>query len=391
MDIMLDFDQLQTPVWIYDTVNFRIHWGNKSALALWEADSLEELTARDFSTDASDAVYQTLLSYLDEFRAGRTISRWWRLSPKGRAKDVFCRYSGVTLEDGHMAMLVEGLEPSDQLMGAGFFASTLLALSNEQGFLVSKNAALIEKFGRQCHHFSHILTYPEQSDLLLQAVLTQGYHVEDIKVSTLSGELWHSIELRRIERNGTVHVSITLQNIHERKVRELEHQALAFLDPLTGALNRNGLIHRVMPMIEKQQPFTIYYLDLDGFKPINDSYGHATGDELLNEVTRRLTSQVGNRGCVARMGGDEFVVVVPAEPGFNQADTASVLLELIASQYRVSATPVALMLSVSLGSSSFPGDDKDFSLLLANADAAMYNAKAQGRRRWVAYSADMQP
>ena len=71
MDIMLDFDQLQTPVWIYDTVNFRIHWGNKSALALWEADSLEELTARDFSTDASDAVYQTLLSYLDEFRAGR--------------------------------------------------------------------------------------------------------------------------------------------------------------------------------------------------------------------------------------------------------------------------------------------------------------------------------
>ena len=78
-------------------------------------------------------------------------------------------------------------------------------------------------------------------------------------------------------------------------------------------------------------------------------------------------------------------------PGLIRRIRPAFCWKLIASQYRVSATPVALMLSVSLGSSSFPGDDKDFSLLLANADAAMYNAKALGRRRWVAYSADMQP
>lgn len=386
---MLDFDQIQTPIWIYDTVNSRIHWGNKSALLLWEADSLDELTARDFSTDASDAVYQTLLSYLDEFRKGKTISRWWRLSPKGQSKEVFCRYSGITLEDGHMAMLVEGLEPTDQLIGSGFSGSTLLALSDEGGDLVSKNPALLEKFGHECNHLANVLQYPEQSAVLLQIVLTQGYHEEDIKVSTLVGEFWHSIELRRIERNGTTRISITLQNIHERKNRELEHQAMAFLDPLTGALNRNGLMQRVMPLIEKQTPFTLFYLDLDGFKPINDSYGHAAGDELLNEVTQRLTTQVGDSGLVARMGGDEFVVVVRAASADEKPATAAVLLELIASRYHVSATPLSVMLSVSLGSSSFPEDDSDFSLLLANADAAMYNAKAMGRRRWVDYSAGM--
>ena len=74
-------DDLMTPVWIYDTTRFCIYWANKPALALWGSESLQELTSRDFQPETSEAVHQTLLSYLENFERGEAICRWWRLSP----------------------------------------------------------------------------------------------------------------------------------------------------------------------------------------------------------------------------------------------------------------------------------------------------------------------
>lgn len=382
---MLQFDQLQTPVWIYDTVNFRIHWANRTALRLWQAEDLAELTSRDFRTDASDAVYQTLLTYLDEFEKGRSICHWWQLSPLGKAKDVYCQFSGVRLEGGRMAMLVEGVEMDAHL----FSGSAVVALYDESGAMVSASPSLLEQFGGQTKYLSDLLLYSEQSEVLLQIVHEQGGHQEDIKVKTLRGTRWYSIELRRTRNEGGL-LTVTLQDIHERKSRELQLQSMALLDPLTGVLNRNGMMQKLAPFLEREVPFTLYYLDLDGFKPINDSYGHAAGDELLVEVAKRLTSHATEQGIIARIGGDEFIVAVEGcEAATGQACLATALVNSLSGQYRVSQNSLSIALSVSVGVARFPEHDRDLNLLLADADTAMYVAKDRGRRCWIEYRQGM--
>ena len=100
---------LRSPIWVYDIVGQRMNWANAAALELWEADNLEELCTRDFSRDQSQAVQQTLLSYLERFEHGESIDVWWEIVPKGIKKRVFCRLSGVTIE-------VQGKEQTAKLL-----------------------------------------------------------------------------------------------------------------------------------------------------------------------------------------------------------------------------------------------------------------------------------
>lgn len=390
---MLHFDQLQTPVWIYDTLNSRIHWANQSALRLWQADSLEELTARDFSAGASDAVQQTLLTYLDEFEKGRTLRHWWRLTPKGQVREVYCQFSGVRLEDGRMAMLVEGVEQDEQITPPTFYGSAVITLFDVRGALVSASDYQRERFGAGICALSDLLLYPDQAPLLIEIALSQGYHQEDIKLQSRQGVRWHSIELRRTRRGDEQMVAVTLHDIHDRKTLELKLQEQARTDALTGILNRNGLALELRPFFEQQTPFTLIYIDLDGFKPINDSYGHCAGDELLIEVARRLSERAGARACVSRIGGDEFVVAITqTQLAVQQQDDsayAEALLDAVSGSYSVAGTPLPVQLSASIGFASYPEHDLELPLLLADADTAMYAAKHSGRRRCLRYRPGM--
>lgn len=387
---MLHFDQLQTPVWIYDTVNFRMHWANNSALRLWQADDLSELTSRDFRTDASDAVYQTLLTYLDEFEKGHSICRWWRLTPQGQVKNVYCQFSGIRLTDGHMAMLVEGLETDKDQLNPLFGGTAVVSLLDAKGDLISASPSLQEQFGGQIHQLADLLQYPDQAPVLLRIVSEQGFHQEDIRVKALSGSRWYSIELRRARNIADGQFTVTLQDINDRKSRELQFQQMALLDPLTGILNRTGMVQKLSPLVERDIPFALFYLDLDGFKPINDSFGHGAGDELLLEVANRLRKLAGEDSMIARIGGDEFIVAVEnAVLEDERRQFASALVETVSGQYRVLEETLLISLSVSVGIACFPEHEKDLSLLLADADTAMYVAKGSGRRCWLEYRQGM--
>ena len=387
---MLHFDQLQTPVWIYDTVNFRIHWANSSALDLWQADSLPELTSRDFRTDASDAVYQTLLTYLDEFEKGHSICRWWRLSPQGQVKDVYCQFSGIRLDDGHMAMLVEGLETDKDQLNPLFSGAAVVSLLDAKGDLISASPSLQEQFGGQIHQLANLLQYPEQVPVLLKIVSEQSFHQEDIRVKTLRGCRWYSIELRRARSAAEGQFTVTLQDIHDRKSRELQFQQMALLDPLTGILNRTGMMQKLSLLVERDISFSLFYLDLDGFKPINDSFGHGAGDELLLEVANRLRQLAGEGTMIARIGGDEFIVAVENAASEEQRrDFASSIVATVSGQYRVVKESMEISLSVSVGIACFPEHEQDLNLLLADADTAMYMAKNSGRRCWLEYRQGM--
>lgn len=162
---------------------------------------------------------------------------------------------------------------------------------------------------------------------------------------------------------------------HEHQLRER-----ATRDSLTGLLNRFGLVEAVDRLVQAQAatPFAVVYMDLDGFKEINDAYGHDVGDCVLREVAARLRNCIGPRAlAMARPGGDEFVFVLPADAqAALRADIESVMQ---AVRVPYSVPPRLLPLAASLGMAQYPAHGTSQDELLKHADLAMYTAKGSGR------------
>ncbi|HVZ49519.1 MAG TPA: diguanylate cyclase [Gemmatimonadaceae bacterium] len=167
------------------------------------------------------------------------------------------------------------------------------------------------------------------------------------------------------------------------EVRQAErYQAtLARVDPLTGLLNRRALYDigaRVCARCRKVQlPVAIAYIDLDGFKGINDTAGHEAGDRLLKEVADRLQLAVRPTDLVARLGGDEFAILLP-ELRPESADTA---LERVRAAVSAVLTPAGAPVTASIGAVGFTDPPDHLDGMIARADEALYRAKREGRNR----------
>jgi diguanylate cyclase (GGDEF)-like protein/PAS domain S-box-containing protein len=182
-------------------------------------------------------------------------------------------------------------------------------------------------------------------------------------------------------------VDITTRVEHERRINQLIN-----FDPLTGLPNRNLLHDRVSQAIHAASRsgshLAILFLDLDHFKNVNDTLGHSTGDELLVEVGKRLKASVRESDTVARIGGDEFVIVLADADATDASAVATKLLDSLSQPYTIgthllSATP-------SIGVAMYPEDGTEFGVLYQHADAAMYQAKGDGRNGFRFFTAEMQ-
>ena len=173
---------------------------------------------------------------------------------------------------------------------------------------------------------------------------------------------------------------ITAEKAHEDKIREL-----AFTDSLTGLANR-ALLHSRLDQaagkgLRSQSAFAVLFIDLDNFKSINDSLGHELGDEALRIQAQRLKGQVRKSDTIARMGGDEFVILLEDIDDENHISAfAQKILDTLAKPLVVASH--TLQLTCAIGISTFPNDGKDRVSLMRNADTAMYDAKAQGRNNF---------
>jgi len=181
-------------------------------------------------------------------------------------------------------------------------------------------------------------------------------------------------------------------DITERKRREEYTQHVAHHDHLTGLPNRALLTDRLqLALLQAQRsrkPLALLMLDLDHFKRVNDTLGHHVGDELLVTVAKRLLTCVRGADTVARMGGDEFVVVLPEVSDVDAAERiARNILEAISQPVTIGSHE--LNVTPSIGISLYPRDGSDANTLLRNADTAMYRAKADGRRGISLFSAEM--
>jgi diguanylate cyclase (GGDEF)-like protein/PAS domain S-box-containing protein len=194
--------------------------------------------------------------------------------------------------------------------------------------------------------------------------------------------VWCQLTSRRI---GDAACILVLTDITSLKRREELAWHQANHDELTGLPNRRQLgehARRVLSVaLQKRRLAAVLVLDLDGFKEVNDLFGHHYGDGLLKRVALRLASVLRDYDVVARTGGDEFVVLLPE---IEQPSTAMVVAEklIAAASENVENLGRSQRLHASVGVALFPSDGHDFESLLAAADGAMYAAKAAGKNRY---------
>jgi diguanylate cyclase (GGDEF)-like protein/PAS domain S-box-containing protein len=178
---------------------------------------------------------------------------------------------------------------------------------------------------------------------------------------------------------------VLLADVTERRRKDEEIWRQANFDILTGLPNRALMMDRLERMIShaRRHPsmVVVLFVDLDRFKPVNDNFGHDTGDLLLCEVARRLEALFRDEDTVARMGGDEFVVLMPrnADKAAVEA-TATKIVESLSRPFQIGDQ--ALEISCSVGIARFPDDGDTAAVLLHKADVAMYRAKEMGRATW---------
>lgn len=203
---------------------------------------------------------------------------------------------------------------------------------------------------------------------------------------------WLHVSVIRDAANKPGHYIVGFVDISDRKRAEERIEFMAFHDPLTGLPNRRLAMERLelaIALADRSGSRTaLMFLDLDNFKTINDSFGHAIGDLLLQAVASRLTHCIRDSDTICRQGGDEFLIVLG-----NVQDTDAIttvtekILETLAATFDVEGNELST--SSSIGIAVFPDDGRDIDTLLKRADTAMYHAKEAGRNAYSFFTKQM--
>jgi diguanylate cyclase (GGDEF)-like protein len=208
--------------------------------------------------------------------------------------------------------------------------------------------------------------------------VARDFTADDLKLlDALSNQAGASLEHDRLEQTVW-----RLQELQE----QLEHQA--FHDPLTGLANRVLFVDRVAHALSRRGgKVTVLFLDLDDFKVVNDRYGHANGDELLRQVAHRVRACLRPVDTPARMGGDEFAILLEDADGHTLMDVAERIVAAFRDPFLLSGTEVRVKGSLGVASNVTGAETAED--LLRNADVAMYTAKTSGKDRFASFEPEM--
>ncbi|MEM6712697.1 MAG: EAL domain-containing protein [Pseudomonadota bacterium] len=381
-------DGLNTPLWIFDIDRSRIAWANRAALDIWQAGSLDELIERDMSGDMSMAVAQRLQQYQEDFLDhDAAFTELWTLYPGGVPTSLDVVFKGYRLEDGRMGMLCEArAQPENtpetlRSAEALLHTSVMISLYDMQGEpLYCNPAARASHLDSTVNVHQRFANQSESGKLMAQLQKSGGCR-RSARVRTKKGIRWHEITGRECIDAVTGERAFLFSEIDISDLKDTEKRVryLADHDVVTGLPNRN-YVRSTMPeelkvASEKGRSLSFLIVDLDHFKTVNDTLGHAAGDELLIQVGNKLSELTGDKGTVARFGGDEFLICLQECDDVEKF--CSGLLEQFSEETVIENNK--FLITLSIGVSRFPEDGQDLSTLLKNADVALYEAKDRGR------------
>lgn len=213
-----------------------------------------------------------------------------------------------------------------------------------------------------------------------------------------SGEqypVWVRINAVRDDLGSLSGYVLVVSDITHRKQAEEELVRQATRDPLTGLANRNLFIRHLEETVDRAAhagtSCGLLFVDLDGFKEVNDTLGHDAGDDVLKDVARRLRGTLRASDEVARLAGDEFVIILGEVQKFEDAEkVAAKVVEVLHQPYQVTGGAEVSGVSASVGVAVFPSDARASDSLIKAADAAMYRAKRQGKNCWRSFHGESQ-
>ncbi|MDP2077051.1 MAG: EAL domain-containing protein [Sulfuricurvum sp.] len=251
--------------------------------------------------------------------------------------------------------------------------------------VIGKNPRLLQSGSTPAH------AYDSMWDALVRQEKWQGEFINKRKDGT---NYIYSINIAPVlDKEGkTTHYIAIEEDISEQKKTQEKIHYLANFDPLTALPNRMQMddhLQYTLNLAKRNEgSFALIFLDLDHFKSINDTLGHSIGDLLLMELSKRLSAAVREEDTVSRMGGDEFILLLPETDANGAAQVAQKLLSSIANPFKLANHE--LTVTASIGIALYPSDGTDIETLSKNADVAMYRAKQEGRNAYCFFTHEMQ-
>ncbi|WP_415713941.1 putative bifunctional diguanylate cyclase/phosphodiesterase [Roseibium sp.] len=396
------YDRQDTGLWIFDIDYKRVLWANRKALEITDSETLEELQSRDMGADMSHSVEQRLRQYQTDFGQNEDASfkEIWTLYPKGKARVLQVVMSGIRLLDGRMALLCEGRDHQEQepdtlrSVEALMHTTVMISLFSRDGKALYRNTASRGARVSKETNFEEQFVNPVEARELLRQVEDERTSRRVANILTKDGARWHELTIRACNDAVTGQPAYLVSEIDVTELHETKERAqyLASHDTLTGLSNRTYLKERLSQVmqnaLEKDLTATLYLVDLDDFKMVNDSMGHAAGDALLQLVATKLMKLVGPDDIVARLGGDEFLICHLEKPNNHYADWfGRALLTAFERHQIIEGKPRHVGLSI--GYAHYPDDGANIDQLMRHADLALYQAKTSPKKKCVRFRESM--
>ena len=371
--------------------------GQEAAILCASTDEYARLS------QAAGADFVAGRAFLGDVQARRKDGTAARFHISGRLIDPDAAESEVvwTFEDiSERQEMLQRLELAQRVFDS---SSEAIVVTDAENRIVSVNGAFeritgysaAEVMGRNPGSFKSGRHDASFYQSMWQSLRDKGHWQGEIWDRRKDGSIYPKLVCMDVMREpgsgNIVNYVAVFSDFSDRKASEEKVNYLAYHDPLTGLSNRLALNvhleHQLAVARRNGTRVALLFIDLDGFKPVNDTHGHAEGDKLLVTLAARLRRKARESDLVARLGGDEFVIVM--EGGFTDQKLATIAADLVAVVSEPCPLTVGdVQVSCSMGVACAPRDGGTPEVLLKSADAAMYLAKAAGRGRYVFFNRD---
>lgn len=401
------YELIPNVVWIFDLDKHGWWWGNSTAVEFWGLNNLQELIDKDLSGDTQGARDRTLQTFELAAKDGLTVDPWTTY-PNGKPKTLLMMHRAVLLgpdkHRGIIAYINEEVNLGEQpenllLMEAMRYTRVPATTYTFDGEPLVENPAATNAYNHLHDQpmpegscvFIERFADPEEGRTCLARIQREEEGRWDYIMQTSAGERRHSLDIRRTRHplNGdflflVVEYDFTelYDALEEVETARARLHDIAMKDTLTGVNSLHYMQEAAKTEIAHAErhnlQLAVMFIDLDGFKSINDAFGHDVGDNVLCELAQRVQATIRSEDMLARIGGDEFVVLL--SHASCEGDTELVarrILEVFEPPVVVAGN--AISASASIGISLYPKDGQDLEALLKAADDAMYSVKKNGK------------